>query len=83
MSDTNPPLFRKRVTERFNMGSYEFVEASVDVEYSPDRHDLADIEETIDHLLVRERLLARKFTTEENSFVHVHPGLTKPHSKRS
>ncbi|MEU5425144.1 hypothetical protein AB0H73_05995 [Streptomyces olivoreticuli] len=76
-------MYRKRVTERYNMGNYEFIEVSVETEYDPERHDVTDVEETIDYLLVKERLLARQHTAEAASFIHVHPGLNKPHRQRS
>ncbi|GHB52598.1 hypothetical protein GCM10010331_45290 [Streptomyces xanthochromogenes] len=76
-------IYRKRVTERYNMGSYEHIEVSAEVEYDPAKEDIDDVELTLDHMLARERLLAKQLTTEDNSLAHAHPALTKPHTKRS
>ncbi|WP_030661034.1 hypothetical protein [Streptomyces rimosus] len=73
----------KRLTERYNMGSYEHIEVTAEVEYDPEATDIVEVEDQLDVMLARERLLARQHTTEENSLAHVHPALTKPHTKRS
>ncbi|MEU7147069.1 hypothetical protein AB0B15_03355 [Streptomyces sp. NPDC045456] len=73
----------KELTEQYNMGSYESIKVTAQVEYDPETTDIAEVEDQLDVILARERLLARQFTTEDNSFAHVHPALTKPHTKRS
>ncbi|MCC3766025.1 hypothetical protein [Streptomyces sp. UNOC14_S4] len=74
-------IYRKLVTERYNMGSGEHIEVSVEVQCDSEANTINDIEETINYLLVPERLLARKHA-EETSFIHTHPGLTRPHHQR-
>ncbi|MFJ2113379.1 hypothetical protein ACIOEX_16085 [Streptomyces sp. NPDC087850] len=73
---------RKSVTERFNLGSYEHIEVTAEVQFDPAKEDISDVETSLDALLARERLTAKEFSTEENSFAHVHPALTKQ-TKRS
>ncbi|WP_409238328.1 hypothetical protein [Streptomyces sp. PA5.6] len=75
-------ITRKSVTERFNMGSYEHIEVTAEVQFDPAEDSLRDVEDALDALLARERQMAKQLTTEENSFAHVHPALTKP-TKRS
>lgn len=75
-------IARKSVTERFNMGSYEHLEVTAEVQFDPAKESLQDVEDALDTFLARERQLAKQLSTEENSFVHVHPALTKP-TKRS
>ncbi|MDJ0463160.1 hypothetical protein [Streptomyces sp. H27-C3] len=74
---------RKSVTERFNLGSYEHIEVTAEVQFDPATDGITDVENALDRLLARERLMAKEFTTEDNSFARVHPALTKPHTKRS
>ncbi|MFD6934616.1 hypothetical protein ACFWAP_00475 [Streptomyces goshikiensis] len=64
--------YTKSVTERFNMGSYEHIEVTATVS-SDDPRLLND---AIDQLMERERLMAAELTTEKNSVAHVHPAIT-------
>ncbi|KUL44718.1 hypothetical protein ADL22_12300 [Streptomyces sp. NRRL F-4489] len=76
-------IYTKQVTERFNLGSYEHIEVTASVQFDPVEESITDVEDALDAMLSRERLFAKKFTTEENSVAHVHPALTNLHTKRS
>lgn len=75
-------IHRKSVTERFNLGSYEHIEVTAEVQFDPAKDGIKDVEDALDSLLAREREMAKQLTTEDNSFAHVHPALTKT-TKRS
>ncbi|MFI2616700.1 hypothetical protein [Streptomyces sp. NPDC018584] len=72
---------RKTVTERFNLGSYEHIEVTAEVQFDPAKESIEEVEDSLDSLLARERHMAKQLTTEENSFAHVHPALTKTNQR--
>ena len=77
----------RTITERVNLGSYEWAEYSatitadipMNVSADPSPEFIAALDSALDRLVARERDRYASLTTEDNSFIHDHPALPQEH----
>jgi hypothetical protein len=70
-------VYRKEVTETYNLGNYEQIKVAASVEYEDTELPHDEAQDQLEGLMTVERQRAYNMTTTRNSFVNHHPMIEK------